>query len=359
MKANIIFSIVAATVVGAVSAGAQITYEGGKGPGAGKHIVFVASDHEYRAEQTCPALARILAKHHGFKCTVLFGVDEDGFIEAGASDIKGLEALSSADSMVIFTRFLNLPDEQMKHIADYLDQGKPVLGLRTSSHAFNIPPGNTYSRFHFKYEGEEYLKGFGHQVLGNTWVGHHGRNNRQGTRIEIIPEQAGHPILKGVQDHAFCYAGGYVGEADESFTVLTNSQPLVSMDATAAADKNKPPMPSTWTRHYEGKNGQKGRVFHSTQGASQDILDENYRRMLINGVYWINGLENQISAESNVDFVGEYVPTPFKNGAYVMGVKPSDLAGFDGPVVPKGLGIKPVPPKKKKKARQKKPAAAK
>ena len=51
----------------------QITYKGGDGPGKGKHIVFVASDHEYRAEETCPALARILAQHQGFKTTVLFG----------------------------------------------------------------------------------------------------------------------------------------------------------------------------------------------------------------------------------------------------------------------------------------------
>ena len=64
----------------------QITYQGGDGPGKGKHIVFVASDHEYRAEETCPALARILAQHQGFKTTVLFGVDGNGHIDAGASD---------------------------------------------------------------------------------------------------------------------------------------------------------------------------------------------------------------------------------------------------------------------------------
>ena len=68
----------------------QITYQGGDGPGKGKHIVFVASDHEYRAEETCPALARILAQHQGFKTTVLFGVDGKGHIDAGASDLKFL-----------------------------------------------------------------------------------------------------------------------------------------------------------------------------------------------------------------------------------------------------------------------------
>ena len=113
----------------------SIVYEGDAGPGLGKHIVFLASDHEYRAEETCPALARILAKRMGFKCTVVFGVDKDGFIEAGSSRVSGLAALEKADLFFIFARFLNLPDEEMAHIESYVERGGPVVGLRTSSHA--------------------------------------------------------------------------------------------------------------------------------------------------------------------------------------------------------------------------------
>ena len=136
--------IIILLLIALLPAPGQISYPGGEGPGQGKHVVFIASDHEYRAEETCPALARILSQHHGFKTTVLFGVDENGHIKAGASHIKGLEALDDADLMVIFTRFLDLPDEQMKHIAAYLERGGPVVGLRTSSHAFKIPKGKTY-----------------------------------------------------------------------------------------------------------------------------------------------------------------------------------------------------------------------
>ena len=103
----------------------------------GKHIVLIASDHEYRAEETIPALARILSVHHGFDCTVLFGLDENGEIKAGASNIPGLEVLKKADGAVIFTRFLALPPEQMKHLDEYLNRAGPVLGLRTSTHGFN------------------------------------------------------------------------------------------------------------------------------------------------------------------------------------------------------------------------------
>lgn len=314
---------------------AQITYEGKSGPGKGKHIVFVASDHEYRSEETCPALARILAQHHGFKCTVLFGVNGKGEITAGASNIKGLEALEKADLMVIFARFLDLPDDQMKHIVAYLDRGGPVVGLRTSSHAFKIPKGKTYSKYSFRYAGDDYKSGFGHQILGNTWVGHYGRNHKQGTRIQLIPEQKSHPILRGVKDNAFCHAGGYNGVAREGFTVLTNTQPLVSMKPDAAPDPKKKPVPSTWTRHYTGKNGTKARVFHSTQGASEDLLDGSYRRMLVNGIFWAVGKDADIKADNNVSFVGKYQPTTFRMGGHVKGVKPSDLADINSPIMPK------------------------
>jgi type 1 glutamine amidotransferase len=311
-----------------------IVYQGDAGPGQGKHIVFLASDHEYRAEEACPALARILAKHHGFKCTVVFGVDKDGFIEAGSSRVSGLEALEKADLFVIFARFLNLPDEQMAHIVSYLDRGGPVVGLRTSSHAFKIPGGSKYAKYDFKSKAADYENGFGHQILGNTWVGHYGTNHKQGTRVTTVPEQRGHVILTGVGESAFCHAGAYVGKAAPDFTVLAMSQPLVSMDPGAEADASKPPMPCTWTRHYAAKDGTKHRVFHSTQGASEDIADASYRRLIINGILWAAGMEKDIKADLDISFVGPYQPGTFSFGGYARQVKPSDLAGWDAPIMP-------------------------
>ena len=114
-----------------------VVYEGEDGPGQGKHIVLISGDEEYRSEEALPQLGKILATHHGFKCTVLFAIGEDGEIDPTCVDnIPGLEALRSADLMVIATRFRNLPDEQMKHIVDYVEAGKPIIGMRTIvSHA--------------------------------------------------------------------------------------------------------------------------------------------------------------------------------------------------------------------------------
>jgi len=312
----------------------SIVYEGEAGPGLGKHIVFLASDHEYRAEEVCPALARILAKNFGFKCTVVFGVDKDGFIEAGSSRVSGLAALEKADLFFIVARFLNPPDDEMAHIDAYLERGGPVVGLRTSSHAFQIPGGSKYAKYDFKSKVSGYENGFGHQILGNTWVGHYGTNHKQGTRIITVPEQRGNVILTGVGETAFTHAGAYVGKAAPDFTVLTTSQPLVSMDPNAEADTKKPPMPSTWTREYAAKDGSKHRVFHSTQGASQDFLDDNYRRLILNGTLWAMGMEKEIKPDLDISFVGPFQPRKFSFKGEAKKVKPSDLAGWDSPIMP-------------------------
>src|SRR6266849_8573377 len=126
-----------------------IVLNGGEGPGKGKHIVLVSGDEEYRSEETLPQLAKILANHHGFKCTVLFAIDrQDGTVNPNQRDnIPGLEALQKADLMVIFTRFRELPDEQMKHIVQYVDSGRPIIGLRTATHAFAYKQGTSYARY--------------------------------------------------------------------------------------------------------------------------------------------------------------------------------------------------------------------
>lgn len=341
---NALRLLIASIFVAAPIQASSVVYQGNAGPGFGKHIVFLASDHEYRCEETSPALARILAKHLGFKCTVIFGVDKDGFIEAGSSKVSGLEALDKADLFVVFARFLNLPDDEMAHVDAYLDRGGPVVGLRTASHAFKIPGSSKYAKYDYTSKVAGYENGFGQQVLGNSWVGHYGTNHKQGTRIQTVPDQRGNIVLTGVAETSFCHAGAYVGKPGPDFTVLTTSQPLVSMDPRADADTTKPPMPSTWTRQYAAKDGSKHRVFHSTQGASEDIIDENYRRLIINGILWASGMEKEIKPALDISFVGPYQPNTFNFAGHAKQVKPSDLAGWDTPIMP-ARDKKPVPAK--------------
>ncbi len=328
-----------------------VKYKGSESSSKGKHIVFIASDHEYRGEETLPALARILAKHHGFDCTVLFGLDENGEVKAGESNIPGLEALETADAAIFFTRFQALPDDQMKHIDAYLNRGGPVMGLRTSTHGFKYGKiESAFSKYDFQAKTEGYEKGFGHQVLGQTWVGHYGKNHQQLTRIVVIPEKTDHPILTGVEKVMHAHAGGYNAVPADDWNILTMAQPLMSMEPTAEPDASKPPMASEWTREYAGANGEKGRVFTSLYGASEDILDKSYRRMLVNATYWMLGMEDQIKADAPIGFVGPYKPNTFRGGGYARGVKPAMYDGFESQIpANNNTGAAPQPKKKKKK----------
>jgi type 1 glutamine amidotransferase len=307
-----------------------VVYDGGDGPGKGKRVVLVSGDQEYRSEETLPQLGKILAKRHGFKCTVLFAIDKDGTINPNVPDnIPGLEALDNADLMVIFTRFRNLSDEQMKHIVDYVEAGKPVIGIRTATHAFDIPKGRKYTKY--THSNREWEDGFGRQILGERWVSHHGSHGGESTRGIIPPGAKDHPIVRGIKD------GDIWGPTDVygvrlplpgDSKVLVLGQVLKGMkptDEPVAGKKNDPMMPIAWVKSYEVVPGKKGRSFTSTIGASQDFQSEGVRRLLVNACYWGVGLEDRIPARSDVDLVGTFNAHPFGFNRYIKGIRPSDL----------------------------------
>ena len=317
-----------------------LTFEGTEGPGKGKHIVFIANDHEYRSEETCPLIAKILAKHHGFKCTVLFGIDENGHIKAGGAPIPNIEVLKQADLLFFYTRFMQLPDEQADALVDYYERGGPTIGLRTSTHCFNGQKGK-WAKLNFNYQGDDYLGGLGEQVYGNTWhkergQGHYGQNHKKGSRLTTEGE---HPILTGVSPfHA--YSGAYISQPPAGSTPLLNVQVLNTFGPSDELEEGKETVNAGWTRDsYLAPSGAKkdARVVYASFGASEDLTDESSRRFLVNSTYWTLGLEDQIKADSNVSFVGGFNPSPYTTGAfYKENIKPSDLAGWESSVMPEG-----------------------
>jgi type 1 glutamine amidotransferase len=337
--------VFAAAIASASAANAQedpwVIYTGSDGPGKGKHIVLVSGDEEYRSEEALPQLGKILAKHHGFKCTVLFAIanaditkkDKNGKVEliskAGeinpnVSNIPGLEALKTADLMIIATRYRNLPDEQMQHLADYIEAGKPIIGMRTATHAFLGLKGK-FAKYNDGSNDKDFKGGFGRQVLGERWVSHHGNHGSQSTRGILNRDEAKHPILIGLKD------GDIWGPTDvyganplAPSTILVHGQVLAGMKATdepLKGKKNDPMMPIAWTREYKG-----GRIFTTTMGASQDLEAAGTRRMLVNASLWCVGLDKAIMPTLNVAIVGEYQPTPFGNDRFKKGVRPNQLS---------------------------------
>lgn len=303
-----------------------VVYEGKEGPGYGKHIVFVTGDDEYRSEEAMPQMAKILAKRHGFKCTVLFAIDpSDGTIKPDfQTNIPGTAALNGADLMVLFLRFRDLPDEQMKPIVDFANSGKPMIGLRTATHSFNIKNAESpYAKYDWR--SKDPAGGFGQLVFGDTWISHHGHHGGESTRGIINDKHADHPIVQGCDDvwgPTDVYGITHLKPDDQ---ILLWGQVLAGMnpsDKPVEGAKNNPMMPLAWTRMYQGETGNTSRVFCTTMGAATDLVSAGTRRLIANACFW--GLEMEVPAKANVELVGEYNPTPFGFGKYVKGVKPAD-----------------------------------
>ena len=305
-----------------------VTYEGKDGPGKGRHIVFLSGDEEYRGEEGLPQLAKILSQRHGFKCTVLFSIDpKTGEIDPNTKNNEpGMEALDSADLCVMLLRFRAWPDEQMKHFADYVAAGKPVIGLRTSTHAFSGING-TYKAFN----------GFGKNVLGEGWVSHWGRHKSEATRGIIEASAAKDPLLTGVKD-LFGNTDVYEAYPPADAKILVRGQVLKGMkpeDEPADYQKkrstgekaeqgvNDPMMPVVWTREVKNEAGKVNRTLCTTLGSSTDLMNEGLRRLLVNAAYSFTGLP--VPAAADVALVGAFEPLFYGFGGFKKGVKPADL----------------------------------
>jgi len=306
-----------------------VTYNGTTaGPGQGKNIVLISGDEEYRSEEALPMLAQILAKKYGFTCTVLFATDpKTGEIDAmNQTNINGLHQLKTADLMILFTRWRELPDSQMVYFDQYIKAGKPIIGLRTATHAFNYTRNKNSPFAHYDYKSivADWKDGFGRKVLGETWINHHGRHGQEGTRALIngIEQNKKNPILNGVKDiwaPTDVYTVRDLGDA----TTLIYGQSTSGMTAQTPVNLEKSVMPVAWTKTYKGEKGNVARVFTTTMGASIDLVNEDLRRLMVNATFWALGLEKQIPERANVDYVNPYNPTMFSPGLFKKGQFPS------------------------------------
>ncbi|MGB0578376.1 MAG: hypothetical protein ACPGVU_01620 [Limisphaerales bacterium] len=296
-----------------------VVFEGDEGLGKGQHIVFVTGEEYYRSEEGMPMFAKILSKRHGFKCTVLFAIDpETGYINPNkAESLPGLSALKTADLMVIFARFRHLPDKEMKHIADFVNAGKPVFAIRNATHAFKYPANSKspYKEWHFR--SKAWPGGFGQQILGDTWVAHYGKFQKESTRADVNPAQRKQPVLRGVAETIFVHTDvNSVVRLKPDDVVLFSGRVLAGLNPTdpLVTDKRKGVrMPWAWFRNYTAPSGKTGRSFTTTAGASLDFVNEDLRRLMVNAMLSLTGHENEIPARTNVDFVAPFDPKPTGN----------------------------------------------
>jgi type 1 glutamine amidotransferase len=205
-------------------------------------IVLISGEYEYASTNTFPAFKQFLESNYALKCV---------YLERKGEQIPGLEALKDADLSIFFIRRMTLPEEQLSRIKEYVNSGKPVIGLRTASHAF------------------ENWKEWDNVVLGGNYHNHHG--NALVATARINPEAASHPILKNVPKEF--ETGGSLYKTSP----LAKGTTLLLMGSIT----NQPPEPMAWTHTYKSS-----RVFYTSLGHPKDFDHPAFRTMLVNAVFW-------------------------------------------------------------------------
>ena len=327
-----------------------LEFPAGKGPGAGKHVVLLAGDEEYRSEEALPMLARILSERHGFKCTVLFSHDNGVINPNNAASLGKPEALDTADALVLGLRFRKWNDAALAKFDAAIKRGIPIVATRTSTHAFaGIPKDSAFVAYNWNNEG-----GFGRKVLGETWVSHWGNHKSEATRTVIEPGTEKLAVLNGV-GQIFGDTDVYEANPPADVQVLLRGLVLKGMspeDPLSERSKNtkdkkeqgvnSPAMPVAWTREVANAAGTKNRVLTTTMGAATDLKDESLRRLLVNGVFWGLGLE--VPTKADVTPLVQWTPSKYSNNMFHPGLKAEDFAV----VLPPPLTAPTPSPKKKK-----------
>ncbi len=334
-----------------ISASAQdhLIFEGKDGPGKGKQVVLIAGDEEYRSEEAMPMLAKILSQRHGFTCTVLFSADAEGTIQpAAGGSLSNSAALDKADLILMSIRFRHWSDEAMARFDNAYKRGVPMVALRTSTHGFNMKDG-AFKKYSFNAK-DEWAGGFGKQVLGETWVAHHGAHKKEGCRgiVEVLNKD--HPLLRSVEN-IFVESDVYTANPPADALVLMRGQVTETLDPASKpveGKKNDPMQPIVWLRERVNEAGKTNRICTTTMGAATDLINEGLRRLVVNSVYW--GLALEIPMKADVSYVDPYAPSffGFKTERKNFKVIDQDLGkalpartGDDGDVRPNAVAPKP------------------
>jgi len=309
-----------------------LNFTGGEGPGKGKHVVLLAGDEEYRSEEVMPVLAKLLAEKHGFDTTVLFSAAEDGTINPEATkSLMGAEALDKADAVVMLLRFREWNDEAMGKFKAAMNRGIPVVALRTSTHAFNTKKDGLWADWSWNHSSG----GFGRKVLGETWISHWGVHKKEATKTVQEPGNEKSPLLKSVGE-LFGDTDVYEAAPPADATILLRGIVLKGMNPTdvpADYDKktkggvaqkvNEPAMPVAWTREVKNEAGTTNKILTTTMGAATEIVDEDLRRLIVNGVYWGLGLE--VPEKAEVPVSAEFKPSNYGFKGFKPNLKAADF----------------------------------
>jgi len=232
-----------------------------------KKVMFLLGDPEYDSHLSMPPVAKELEDKHGLDVTVSLSTvipDEPNF---EVSEWPGIEKLADADLLVLFTRFRNLAPKHVEMLQSYMVSGRPIVGLRTTTHAFHFPPESPYLLWN---------KGFGFNLCGTPWRYHYGHESE--TDVKVIPEKADHPLMEGVPTEFHVRSWLY-----DVLPLPESCVPLMTGTSVGESYKgdDRRVNPVTWTNKCFDST-----VFFTTMGHPDDFKVEGFRKVLFNGILW-------------------------------------------------------------------------
>jgi len=223
------------------------------------HLVMLIAEDEYRTQESLPVFASEQLGRD-FRVTLLHGST------SVRDDIPGIEVIADADVLFVSVRRRVLPPAQLQYVRDHVAAGKPVIGIRTASHAFSLrnkkPPA-----------GHVDWPEFDAQVFGGNYHGHHANDLKSTVRIT----NSDHPITEGLSPDVIPQGWS-----------LYQTSPLADGTEvlTTGTIEGLPPEPVSWT--FTRKDG--GRSFYSSMGNVDDFRNPRFVKLLYRGICWAAGI---------------------------------------------------------------------
>jgi nicotinamidase-related amidase/type 1 glutamine amidotransferase len=230
-----------------------------------RSILMVVGEEEYKTDVTLPAFARQQLEPSGFQVRFLHADP------AGKNNFPGLaQAVADSDLVLISTRRRTPAADQLDAIHAHLAAGKPLVGIRTASHAFALAQGAQLAK------GAAAWPEFDAEVLGGHYIGHYGAGPKVATAI--APGAERHPILRGVD------LSGLLGSGSLYRTVplAASTTPLI-----IGSIPGQEPEPVAWTN---SPHAGQSRVFYTSLGHPDDFQNPVFRKLLLNGICWALGI---------------------------------------------------------------------
>jgi nicotinamidase-related amidase/type 1 glutamine amidotransferase len=228
-------------------------------------IAFLTAESEYNSNLTLAGFAHELLLKSGVNCEFAIGKPtEDG---DDKHNLENLQILEDADLAVIFIRRRGLEPQKMEMIKNYIRSGRPLMGIRTASHAFDpqIKPELSNSYLASLAKWPEFDK----EILGGNYKGHY--SNQTITKITVVPGMENHPLLKDVSLENFTSSDGIYRNQN-----LNSPGAQVILYGTV---EGQPSQPLLWTNRTSTND-----VIYTSMGSVRDWQNPNFRKIMLNSV---------------------------------------------------------------------------